>query len=208
MLKIKNGKNFQNLHHTVPKIRFKYSQKWNYVASFPIPTYMYLWAIYILPGSVCLVGCSTIGRPFLGIYKSLTYMYMNVKIERQNIIILCFGNNAAAQFQFFGIHKSEPTIILDSPPALHLQCRPAQKSWFYVLVDPQHWCNLYLRVWAERWRHTLPTHRRLCADRWSWAAAPPDTGIGRRILAGGLRLRRTFLKCQFNFFCNTGLENQ
>ncbi len=37
-----------------------------------ISTFMYLWAIYILPGAVCIFCCSQIGRPILGIYKSLT----------------------------------------------------------------------------------------------------------------------------------------
>ncbi len=59
--------------------------KWNCAASFPIPTFMYLWVIYIFPGSVCLFGYSQIGRPILGIYESLTD---NMEIGRQNIIIL------------------------------------------------------------------------------------------------------------------------
>ncbi len=58
--------------HILPKIRPIYSKKWNCAASFPIPTFMYLWAIYIFQGSVCLFGCSKIDRPILGIYKSLT----------------------------------------------------------------------------------------------------------------------------------------
>ena len=68
--------------HTVPKIGFMYSQKWNcaprhfqnriIMFCLPISTFMYLWAIYIFPGSACLFCCSQIGRPILGIYKSLT----------------------------------------------------------------------------------------------------------------------------------------
>ncbi len=54
--------------HTVLKIRFIYSQTRNCAASFPIPTLMYLWAIYLFPGLVCLIGCSKIGRLILGIY--------------------------------------------------------------------------------------------------------------------------------------------
>ncbi len=49
---------------TVPKIGNKYSQKWNCAASFPFPTFMYLWAIfYIFPRSVRLFCCSKIGGP-------------------------------------------------------------------------------------------------------------------------------------------------
>ncbi len=58
------------------KIRFIYSQKWNCAASFPIPTFMYLWAINIFSRSICLFGCSKIERPILGIYESLTDTWM------------------------------------------------------------------------------------------------------------------------------------
>ncbi len=43
---------------TVPKILFMCSQKWNWAASFPIPTFMYLWVIYVFPVWVCIFGCS------------------------------------------------------------------------------------------------------------------------------------------------------
>ncbi len=52
----------------IPKIRNKYSQKRNCVASVPVSTFTCLWAINIFSPSVCLFCCG----PILGIYKSLT----------------------------------------------------------------------------------------------------------------------------------------
>ncbi len=54
---------------TVPKIGEKYFQKGNCAASFPISTFIYLWA-------VCLLSSSKIGGPILGIYKSLTDVWI------------------------------------------------------------------------------------------------------------------------------------
>ncbi len=44
--------------------------------SLPVPTFIYLWEIYIFPGSVCLFCCREICGPIMGIYKSLTYKWM------------------------------------------------------------------------------------------------------------------------------------
>ncbi len=51
--------------HTVPKIWFMYSRKWNYATSFPIPTFICLWAIYSQDRSA-FFSCSKIGRPIQG----------------------------------------------------------------------------------------------------------------------------------------------
>ncbi len=61
---------------TIPKIWNKYSQKRNCAALVPISTFMCLWAIYIFSRLFCLVCCSQICGPILGIYKSLTNTWM------------------------------------------------------------------------------------------------------------------------------------
>ncbi len=84
--------------YSVPKIGKKYSQKGNCAASVPnfyIDT-VYLWVIYTIPRSVCLFGCSKIGRPFLETYKSLT-----------DILYECRNWDLGRAVWFLGIHKSD-----------------------------------------------------------------------------------------------------
>ncbi len=46
---------------TIQKILNKYSQERNCAATVPVPTFMFLWAIYIFLWSVCLFCCRKIG---------------------------------------------------------------------------------------------------------------------------------------------------
>jgi hypothetical protein len=89
-----------------------YSQEWNCAALFPIPTLMYLWAIYIFPGLVYLFGGSKIGR--MGIYKC-----GNWETEHYSSILEKMWPYVVS---FLGIHKSEPDIYSWFSPTLHLQC--------------------------------------------------------------------------------------
>ncbi len=81
---------FMHCKNSIPKNRNKYSHKWNCAASVPIPTFMFLWAIYIFPRSVCLFCCRKIGIPIVGIYKSVrdTWMWK-------------------WDYSFLGVHKSD-----------------------------------------------------------------------------------------------------
>ncbi len=62
---------------------FMYYHKWNcyfqnrmIMFSLQDPTLLYLWEIYIFPGSICLFCCREICGQILGTYKSLTDTWM------------------------------------------------------------------------------------------------------------------------------------
>ncbi len=109
----------QQVTYTVSKIRFMYSQKWNCVASIRIPTFMYLWAIYMFPGSMCLLGCSKIGRLILGLqYINWKQIHDcgNWETEHYNSVL----EITRLSISFLGIHRSETDIYIGFLPALHL----------------------------------------------------------------------------------------
>jgi hypothetical protein len=68
----------------------RYFQNRSIMFYLPIPTFMYLWAICIFPGSVCLFCCSQIGRPIL------SWEYINLSQIHE-----CRVGNEAAQFHFW-----------------------------------------------------------------------------------------------------------
>jgi hypothetical protein len=108
----------------------------NCSASIPISTFMYLWAIYIFPGSIWLFCCSQIGRPILGIlYINCSQIHEceNWETEHYNS-----GKNEAAQIPFWEHINRNQTFILDS-------------HWpFICSADPfTAFCTWRSRIWNE-----------------------------------------------------------
>ncbi len=111
-------------NYTLTKIPFMYSFSGNCAASVRISTFMYLWAIYIFPGSAFVFGCNKIDRPILE-HINLSQIYeRRIWETEKKTLKFCFGNKEAAQctVSFLGIHKWEPDIYTGFLPALHLQC--------------------------------------------------------------------------------------
>ncbi len=95
---------------TIPKIRNKYSQKRNCAATFPIPTFKFLWAIYKFPWSVCLLCCRKIGGLNVGIYRSLTDTWMwKLGLRPRN----SFSGNTEIQISLQCMHAKVSAFIQD-----------------------------------------------------------------------------------------------
>ncbi len=77
--------------HTAKKIQFMYYFSENCAVSVPNSKFMYLWAIYLFPGSVHIFGCRKIDRPILEIctYINLSQIYdcMNWERDQYNSVL-------------------------------------------------------------------------------------------------------------------------
>ncbi len=97
-------------HYSIPKIRNKYSQKWNCSASFPVPIFMFRCAICIFPRSVCLFSwrkCWALVRRRLRMHicsELLTFYSVFCKLISNQLmekaLFLCLLTNQLQLFYF------------------------------------------------------------------------------------------------------------
>ncbi len=141
--------------YTVPKILFRYSQNWNCVSSFPMSTFIYLWAIYIFPGSVCLPGCTKIGRPISCSHRSRIHECGNWKIEHYNSVLEI---TRPVQFYFWEcINRNQTFTYIEFPPAICNVQPVYQKVWLLFAVN------------KKRWNDRDQTFRDDLFNAWPWA---------------------------------------
>ncbi len=115
----------------------------------PISTFMYLWAIYIFSGLVCLFCCSQIGRPILGIYQSHTDRWMYCRDWERGHAVLFLGKHksdfrysAEAKLMFFFFH-----VIPTQRPHTYTQnfgifVRPSVLPWRGAWCRPSTWPSM------------------------------------------------------------------
>ncbi len=98
----------------------------------PVPTFIYLWEIYIFPGSVCLFWCRKICGPIMGIYKSPQSQFMCLWSIYSNIFPHDCGNwDLGRAIPRKGIHEWDFRCSAGS--VCLFNCRKyVDRSWDYI----------------------------------------------------------------------------
>ncbi len=115
----------------------------------PSSTFMYLWAIYIFPGSVCLFGCSKIGRPTLGIYNhSQIHECGNWETENYNSVCEItrpgsfISSNTSIGTRQFILDSQRPFIC-----SVELQGWNSPKNFYHQFNESFTWLTLVSLYW-------------------------------------------------------------
>jgi hypothetical protein len=123
--------------HTVPKIRFMYSQKWNCAASFPIPQAL----IRLFPNSyihvsVCDLFIPRINLPFW-LQQNRQTNPGNIQIAHRYINVESGRNNEAGQFHFqnTNIGTRHLYCILTGPSFAVNSSRTALSIWLVFIAS-------------------------------------------------------------------------
>ncbi len=125
---------FLHCKEIIPKIRNKYSHKWNSADSFPMSKFKIRWAIYIFPRSVRLFCCRKYSGPIVGIYT----------LNRSRIHECGLG----CAVSFRGIHKSDLFAVLFLIHHCTVVCsrrlEPPESGCLFngyakLRIEPQEW---------------------------------------------------------------------
>ncbi len=103
---------------------------------------MFLWAVYIFPGSVCLFCCRKKGGPNLGIYRSLTDTWMwKLGLRPAQLLFWEYINR-----NFFAVHGLHCTFTRQDVRQQVWAFRPVCWECSFILVHTVYTvCTVY--VW-------------------------------------------------------------
>ncbi len=147
-------------------------QNYNVLSPSPYTTLIYLWEIYIFPGSVCLCCCREICGPFLGIYKSLKDTGMwNLGLRPQfpekeymNGIFLVVYPMSSPALHYPALFSALHSPFLCSPSLYPYSFLTAKFAWIFKCSTLLHLPSLGFHCDRECWNRTHDCMLRL----WRW----------------------------------------
>ncbi len=113
-----------------------YSQKRNCAALILISTFMCLWAMYIFAELVHIFSCNRIGRPILGIYKSLKDTFLGIFVSnfRYCVFAVCATPvHGWSKLDLWSFHQ----LVLSYTVFTNWYCIiPFRKNYIYIIITP------------------------------------------------------------------------